>query len=153
MTDELKMDIVIEDYDDMRVSEILPLLPELYDDELDIVYAHEKMTLARPEILTKIHTLRSSLPAPVPQPPTECQEKLCREPNSAPGSYYCAVHEITSKGTSDHGTAQLLANILIELRKTNEKLDDLAVQLEIERIRRDTHADQQADARPDSNAR
>lgn len=157
MTDKLKLNDVIVDYDHLRVSEILPLLPELYDDELEVVRDHESGEAARQQILDKITELLGSAPVPAPthhtETPRECQEKLCQEPAELPGSYYCGVHEKTTSGVSDHGITQLLANILIEVRKMNTKLDDLAVQQEINRIRRDTHDHQSADVRPNPNAR
>ena len=47
----------IEDYDDLRASEILPLLPELDDDELVMVQEREQSTAARSSILRRIETL------------------------------------------------------------------------------------------------
>ncbi|MGI8757803.1 MAG: hypothetical protein ACR2K0_00675 [Acidimicrobiales bacterium] len=50
----------IEDYDELTIGEILPLLPELYSDELDIVEAHERGAKARVSVLDRIEELRSS---------------------------------------------------------------------------------------------
>jgi hypothetical protein len=47
----------IEDYDDLRASEILPLLPELDDDELEMVQERESSGAARSSILRRIETL------------------------------------------------------------------------------------------------
>jgi hypothetical protein len=44
----------IEDYDDLRVIEILPLLPELDADELEEVRAHEAAGRNRPSVITRI---------------------------------------------------------------------------------------------------
>jgi hypothetical protein len=48
----------IADYDDLNVSEIMPLLPELYPEELDEVEEHERSTKGRVTILTRIQELR-----------------------------------------------------------------------------------------------
>lgn len=60
----------IADYDDLRVAEILPLLPELYEDELDIVEERERGTKNRASVLNRIAQLRAELaPPPPPSPP------------------------------------------------------------------------------------
>ncbi|MBW3575306.1 MAG: hypothetical protein KY450_10615, partial [Actinobacteria bacterium] len=48
----------IADYDELTVGEILPLLPELYDDELDVVEERERSTLGRAAILNRLAELR-----------------------------------------------------------------------------------------------
>jgi hypothetical protein len=55
----------IEDYDDLRVSEILPLLPELYDDELELVSEREREGANRASVLNRINELLGGAPAPV----------------------------------------------------------------------------------------
>ena len=47
----------IEDYDDLRVNEIMPLLPELYDDELEMVAERERDGANRATILNRIAEL------------------------------------------------------------------------------------------------
>jgi hypothetical protein len=54
----------IEDYDDLRANEILPLLPQLYADELERVRDHERGGANRGAILEKIDNLLSPTPAP-----------------------------------------------------------------------------------------
>ena len=66
----------IEDYDDLRASEILPLLPELDDDELDMVRERERTGSGRSSILHRIDALHEVEPAvagpgPVPLPVDE----------------------------------------------------------------------------------
>jgi hypothetical protein len=56
----------IEDYDDLRVNEILPLLPELYDDELEEVAARERDGANRASVLNRIAELLGEEPAPAP---------------------------------------------------------------------------------------
>ena len=61
----------IEDYDDLRASEILPLLPELDDDELDMVRERERTGSARASILHRVDALldvesADAGPGPVP---------------------------------------------------------------------------------------
>ncbi len=53
----------IEDYDDLRASEIMPLLPQLYADELELVAERERSGADRAAILDKIDDL---LNAPLP---------------------------------------------------------------------------------------
>ena len=58
----------IADYDDLKVGEIVPLLPELDDDELDVVREREAAGRARASILAKIDELLGEEfvpPAPV----------------------------------------------------------------------------------------
>jgi hypothetical protein len=58
----------IEDYDDLRVSEILPLLPELYDDELELVAERERDGANRASVLNRIDDLLGGEePAPAPK--------------------------------------------------------------------------------------
>ena len=57
----------IEDYDDLRVNEILPLLPELYDDELELVADRERDGANRASILNRIGELLGEEPAPAPK--------------------------------------------------------------------------------------
>jgi hypothetical protein len=57
----------IEDYDDLRVNEILPLLPELYDDELELVADRERDGANRASVLNRIaELLGEDEPAPAP---------------------------------------------------------------------------------------
>ncbi len=63
----------IEEYDDLRASEILPLLPELDDDELEMVRQRERSGSARSSIMHRIEALLEPEPAavgpgPVPAP-------------------------------------------------------------------------------------
>ena len=52
----------IAEYDDLRVAEILPLLPELDADELDVVRNHEVATKARATVLARIDELAPHAP-------------------------------------------------------------------------------------------
>ena len=52
----------IEDYDGLRVAEILPLLPELDEVELEEVLAHEEAGAARSTILHRIDALLAAIP-------------------------------------------------------------------------------------------
>jgi hypothetical protein len=51
----------IADYDDLTVGEIVPLLPKLYADEIDVVADRERSGKARRQILSKLDELRVSL--------------------------------------------------------------------------------------------
>jgi hypothetical protein len=50
----------IADYDDLTVGEILPLLPQLYSDELDVVYEREASTKNRSTILDRLDQLKDT---------------------------------------------------------------------------------------------
>ena len=52
----------IADYDDLKVTEILPLLPELYSDELDVVEDRERHGKGRATLLSRIAELRANAP-------------------------------------------------------------------------------------------
>ncbi|MEO5678418.1 MAG: hypothetical protein ABIS47_02010 [Acidimicrobiales bacterium] len=61
----------IEDYDDLRASEVLPLLPELDDDELEMVASRERAGSARSSILHRVDALLKAsggAPGPVDSP-------------------------------------------------------------------------------------
>lgn len=72
----------IEDYDDLRVSEILPLLPELYDDELELVAEREREGSNRASILNRIDDLLGGEPEPAPAPKRAAPKKAA--PKKAP---------------------------------------------------------------------
>ncbi|MDP9451871.1 MAG: hypothetical protein M3P97_00430, partial [Actinomycetota bacterium] len=63
----------IADYDDLTVGEILPLLPELYPDELDVVEERERSTKGRAVVLARLAELReeSAEAEPMPAPAAE----------------------------------------------------------------------------------
>ena len=58
-----EVDFPIADYDDLTAGQILPLLSQLYADEIAVVGAREANTKARPEILDKLAELRGDAPA------------------------------------------------------------------------------------------
>jgi len=64
----------IEDYDDLRASEILPLLPELDDDELDMVRERERTGSARASILHRVDALLEVEPADAGPGPVPYEE-------------------------------------------------------------------------------
>jgi len=70
--DELDEPFPIEDYDDLRVGEVLPLLPQLYADELELVAEREQAGAGRSAILERVAELLESADldgeAPPPTP-------------------------------------------------------------------------------------
>jgi hypothetical protein len=58
----------IADYDDLRVNQVLPLLPELDDDELEVVAARERAGAGRYSILVRIDELLGNAPPAAPAP-------------------------------------------------------------------------------------
>lgn len=53
----------IADYDELTVQEILPLLPQLYPEEIPVVEQRERATKSRAVILDTLADLRSEVPA------------------------------------------------------------------------------------------
>ena len=51
----------IADYDDLTVGEIMPLLPKLYADEIEIVIAREDRGKAHRQIVSRLEELRDSM--------------------------------------------------------------------------------------------
>jgi hypothetical protein len=62
---EEEVEFPIADYDDLTAGQILPLLPQLYADEIGVVEARELATKGRPEILERLAQLRGDVPVPV----------------------------------------------------------------------------------------
>jgi len=65
----------IADYDDLRVNEIVPLLPELDDDELELVREREEDGRARAGILDRIDDLLGIEPPPTTAPAKRASAK------------------------------------------------------------------------------
>nr|ABK91966.1 conserved hypothetical protein [uncultured bacterium] len=75
------LEFPIADYDDLRIDEIVPLLPELYADEIEVVRSRERAGANRGIILRRLDVLESRLAnappsasarevdSPVPEPP------------------------------------------------------------------------------------
>jgi hypothetical protein len=57
---EFEIEFPIADYDDLTVAEIMPLLPQLYSDELGIVAERERTTKNRASILDRLDELAAS---------------------------------------------------------------------------------------------
>ncbi|MFZ6005963.1 MAG: hypothetical protein ACOYXM_18740, partial [Actinomycetota bacterium] len=55
-----EVEFPIADYDTLSVGQILPLLPQLYTDEIDVVEQRERDTKARPQVLAKLAELRDA---------------------------------------------------------------------------------------------
>jgi hypothetical protein len=58
--DEGEVEFPIADYDELTVDEILPLLPQLYTDELDVVEQREASGQNRAEIVGELQRLRTA---------------------------------------------------------------------------------------------
>ena len=58
-SDDEEVDFPIADYDSLSVAQIMPLLPQLYTDEIEIVEERERATKARSQILNKLAQLRA----------------------------------------------------------------------------------------------
>lgn len=61
-----EVDFPIADYDSLSVGQILPLLPQLYSDEIDVVEERERATKARPQVLATLAELRDATTAADP---------------------------------------------------------------------------------------
>jgi hypothetical protein len=83
--DDEELMFPIEDYDDLRVSEILPLLPELYDDELELVADRERDGANRASVLNRIEELLGgAAPEPAPAPKKAAPKKAAPKKAPAP---------------------------------------------------------------------
>jgi hypothetical protein len=91
----------IEDYDDLRAAEILPLLPELDDDELEMVRAKEAATANRSSILRRIDALLPGAPAPAPV----AAAAPAPEPAAAPAKRGAATKATAAKATPTKAAA------------------------------------------------
>ena len=69
----------IADYDDLRVNEIVPLLPELDPDELEIVRDREQAGKARASVLGRIDELLGA-EAPAPAKPAPAKKPAAAKP-------------------------------------------------------------------------
>ena len=58
--DDGEIEFPIADYDELTVDEILPLLPQLYTDELDVVEHRERSGQNRAAIINELQRLRAS---------------------------------------------------------------------------------------------
>jgi hypothetical protein len=79
----------IADYDELTVPEILPLLPQLYPEEIPLIEERERATKNRTVILDTLTDLRSEVPsAPEPMPPPEPAAAAATPPppTAAPGA-------------------------------------------------------------------
>jgi len=57
---DFDVEFPIADYDELTVDEIMPLLPQLYSDELDVVAERERSTKGRAEILDRLAELATT---------------------------------------------------------------------------------------------
>jgi hypothetical protein len=73
----------IEDYDDLRVNDILPLLPQLDPDELREVRDREAAGKKRRTVLGRIDELAARLAAPTPPPPAKAAGPTRKQPAPA----------------------------------------------------------------------
>jgi hypothetical protein len=94
----------IEDYDDLRANEIMPLLPQLYADELERVRDHESAGANRGAILEKIDELLSPTPAPAKKATaakkTSAPAKKTPAPKKAPVAKKAPAKSAVAKSTA-----------------------------------------------------
>jgi len=57
---DFEVEFPIADYDDLSVDEIMPLLPQLYSDELEVVAERERATKGRTQILDRLAELATT---------------------------------------------------------------------------------------------
>jgi hypothetical protein len=88
----------IEDYDDLRAGEILPLLPQLYADELERVADHERATANRGAILERIEELLAPTPAPAKK--TAAKKTTAAKKSAAPAKKAAATKAPAKKAAA-----------------------------------------------------
>ena len=82
--DDAEVEFPIADYDDLTVAQILPLLPQLYADEVGIVEERERLTKARPSVLDKLAQLRGATEeAPAPKAAAAASSRPSARPSAA----------------------------------------------------------------------
>ncbi len=105
--DEVDEDFVfpIEDYDDLRVAEILPILGELEQDELIDVRDREAAGKARGTLLRRIETLLSGPNSTVAGRAGETGQSVEESAPEAPAALGSAPDADAAAGESDHTDA------------------------------------------------
>jgi len=109
-----EVEFPIADYDDLALDEVLPLLPQLYSDELDVVEAREREGLNRREVLDRLAELRitgteadaalvDETGAGVPEPEPTWEPEPAPGPGALPGYDAMSVSQIVAslRGLSD----------------------------------------------------
>jgi hypothetical protein len=87
---DLAVEFPIADYDDLTEDEIVPLLPELDEEELDMVEERERLTKSRPTVLAEIDRARAAAldspaaPEPAAAAPAREPAAAAPEPAAAP---------------------------------------------------------------------
>jgi hypothetical protein len=124
----------IEDYDDLRVSEILPLLPELYDDELELVADRERDGANRASVLNRIDDLLGGEPEPAPKkaapkkaapkkaaPKKAAAKKAAPAKRATPAKKATAVKKVAKKATTTARKAAPVKKTAAATKKTAAK--------------------------------
>jgi hypothetical protein len=127
------IDTVIEDYDDLRVSEILPLLPELYDDELEVVRDIETNGANRASILNEITRLLTAVPTAQPPVPKQDEIHLPTRDDCLHQAheYLIDVHEYDAATRQSQATVAMAWTALAaEIRADDEKFERLRASLQ-----------------------
>jgi hypothetical protein len=77
----------IADYDELTVAEIVPLLPQLFTDEIDVVESRERATKARTQVLNALQDLRAKRHSgEAEEPAEETGEWEAEAPTAAPAA-------------------------------------------------------------------
>ncbi|HVM53876.1 MAG TPA: hypothetical protein VM262_11810 [Acidimicrobiales bacterium] len=97
----------IADYDDLTVGEIVPLLPKLYADEIDIVERREQAGKSRRQILDRLAELRDSMAG---APDDLTAEEWAEQQEAAPAKKSAPVRKAAAKkATAKKATAKKAA--------------------------------------------
>ena len=145
LVDEEELDedfFPIADYDELNVSEIMPLLPELYPEELDEVEAHERSTKSRVTILTRIQELREELRHreageewDVPDEGWRDEGEAEVEPAGVPASFPIAGYDTMTAPEITRRLADLDPDGLLQVRAREQSVDArVTVLREIDRL-------------------
>ena len=105
-----ELEFPIADYDDLSADEILPLLPQLYTDEIDVVEARERNGKNRAAILDELQRLRAAASGAEVAPVTEAAA-----PPTAPADTFEPVFPIEDY---DQLMVEEVSGLLGELDRT-----------------------------------
>ena len=111
----------IADYDELKVGEIMPLLPELDDDELDMVRDRESGGQARAMIISRIDSLHGGPPAAPAKRAPAAKKTTAKRPGAAKKTTATKRASGAKKATSKKAAAKKTTAKKTAAKKTAAK--------------------------------